>query len=231
MAEFIPSKMHPIRATAVNSPLRVVIAALGLLVFGGSAIAQQKYVVTLGNMTAWRIVSNKHIATNQDTDFISLSVEATNQPKFKKGYGPNNLRTNQTTNLALSSGPILVAGPTSTLTIGWAAVNSGTGQTQQLISRLNDTAEQIGESVPNVYSQVISFIAGHVVGFLTANCNCPLFGGKVTFSGAQLASGALGPQWPSEGPGRWHAVFDFPNIPGGCSTGHYNLEIHIQKVP
>lgn len=205
--------------------IRLAIATGLLLGAAHSATAQPRYVVTLGNMTVWNGVAHR-----VDTDYIALSVHGPNGQNFSKGYGPNNLHKKQTTNWALSSTPIDVpADAKSTLTIAWAAANKGTSHTQEVIDRLNTIAQDIGENVPNVYAQIISYIAGHIVGYFTVNCDCALFGGKVTFSGAQLASGQLGAPWSSEGSGMWHAVFDYPNIQSSCDTGHYNLEVHIKK--
>jgi hypothetical protein len=209
-------------------------ATMGLLVAAESATkrtptpspAPPKYVVTLGNLTVWNGVSHR-----VDTDYLALFVQGPKDQKFSKTDGPLNLRKKNVVDWKLSSTLTTVpADPHSALIVSWAAVNSGTSHTQELATKLNSVAEQIGENVPNVYSVLISFIAGHIVGFFTTNCDCALFGQKVTFTGAQLASGQLGPQWSSEGTGRWHAVFDYPDIKSKCDTGHYNLEVHIQKV-
>jgi hypothetical protein len=205
--------------------LAFAIAAVWLLVAAGNAIAQPKYVVTLGNMVAWRIVSNR-----SDTDYISLSVQGPNGQKFSKTYGPNRLRQNQTTDWAQSSTPIIV--PTdskSTLTISWAAVNAGNTSIEKIGKVLADTGEAIGQGSGDPYAIVLSTVFGAIGGYLLQNCDAPLFAGRVTFTGAQLVAGQLGGQWSSEGADRWHAVFDYLDIPRSCHTGRYNLEVHIQK--
>lgn len=191
-----------------------------------TAAAAQTYVVTLGNMVAWNGVAHAI-----DTDYISLSVQGPNRQTFKQTYGPNNLHKNQTTNWALSSSPISVpANPQSVLTISWAAINKGTTSLQQIGKGLSDAAEKIGQTSSNPLVLIPSTLGGEIAGFFLTSFDAPLFGGSVSFNGAQLAAGLNSSGWSPEGPNMLHAVFDYPNIPSPCDKGHYNLEVHIKRT-
>ena len=170
------------------------------------------------------------VAHGTDTDFISLVVEGPNDQHFSRTYGPNNLHRNDTTDWALSSTPISVPQDAlSVLKISWAAVNRGNTAGEQIAAALVEATTEIGREAPNPLVVIASTLVDFGLRLVLANCDAPLFGQTVSFTGSELAAGLNGNGWSSESPNKWRAVFDYPNIHSNCDTGHYNLEVHVKR--
>jgi hypothetical protein len=100
-----------------------------------------------------------------------------------------------------------------------------------------------GIPIPDQISQALAQ-AG--VALVDPNCDAVLFSPVLTYDGAALNQGPP-PGWFVEGPNKYHVVLDYGGpgvyqgrgglngmitIPPHCDTGvHYNIELHLTKMP
>jgi hypothetical protein len=64
---------------------------------------------------------------------------------------------------------------------------------------------------------------------LVKDCDAPLFGGAVVLYTDRLQDGEASDDWQPAGPHRWRREFDYPNIASPCATGHYRLEVSVER--
>lgn len=186
-----------------------------------------RYVVSFGNMTVWN-----GVAHGKDTDYLSYTVLGPGGQKFVQAAGPIEVGKHDVYIWKIGSKPIAVPDDSGAmLSVSWAAVNSGHKKRDDVLKGLMNVSGDIGIHIDDPIIQIPAALIKAGAKLISQNCDAPLFGGGLTLDGASLAGNLNGKDgWHSEGPARWHKVFDYPNIKSDCDTGHYNLEIHIQRL-
>jgi transcription initiation factor IIF auxiliary subunit len=193
-----------------------------------------KYKITLGNMTVWNGVAQGPGA--KDTDAGTLFVMGPQGEYGPRPWGSLDLGASPVpVYLGDSVSEVLVPNDQhSAITISWNAVNAGHGNTTQMLNDLGDAAADAAKSSDNPWAVLAGVIGGAAVDFGLKNCDTPLFAEKVTYDGATLYNLNGHDDWTSEGPNKWHRVFDYPHIVGEgehkCDAGRYNLEIHVERI-
>jgi hypothetical protein len=183
------------------------------------------YNITLGSMTVMNAVSR-----GSDTDYVSLVVIGPDGQAGPFVWGPQKLNSKDHPNLNLRSDTVRVANDKApTVRISWTAANQGTSNGAKIALALGNTAADLARGSGIFFASIGGEIAKVGLSFLQS-CDAPLFGGAVVLYTDRLGDKEFD-QWEPEGPNRWHRVFDYPNIASPCGTGHYSLEIHVERQP
>jgi hypothetical protein len=223
-------------------------------------LASPHYVVTVGNMTPWDGISSGPNAADTDYLSLSVksssgdTYDKTIGPNvLRKSPIP--------TNWGLSTPPIAVsANAKMTILVTVTNRGHFPGIPPEQEALIEDAVRAaitsavakgiiaggaaLGIPIPD---QIAQALAKAGVALVDPNCDKVLFAPVLTFDGATLDHGPP-PGWSVEGPNQYQRVFDYggpsvnrgsggldgmiTKIPPHCDAGvHYNIQLHLTKVP
>jgi hypothetical protein len=182
------------------------------------------YRFTVGTMTVVNGVSHRG-----ENDYVSLVVIGPDGQIGPFSWGPQKLAKDDHPNLNLRSDTVRVgASNQGSIRVSWTAANEEqTSDGKKMAMALGKSAADVASGV-GPYGAIIGAVAKFGLN-LWQGCNAPLFGGGAVLYPDRLVDGQEFDDWKPVGPNRWRRVFEYPNVASPCDTGHYKLEVDVER--